>query len=332
MHVYYLICPNSAFLNSNPGVALIAYGCRYLIKQADPSSYFVPVSNINHSAQAWELLLHDADCLVLPGGSLYDPSNVSVYWNDTIWQHIKTAQDRGIPFADLWGYSSYSFPPLSLKQASLDILKQPRTHRILAQQKKAALFVPRDVLTSLIARSAGINSPPLPCCAFWSPDFFGIKPSSRLYNCISVFPIVKDVWFARALMRISQELDEEKPTYLICNTYPEYQWLSSFYPHADNILCIYDPISLLDFYSHVDKMVSARLHAAIPALALGSQVCYLSFDSRSFALDLFGITPFPYLDLRDESVPLNYSTVSAINPPDPAPFIDLFRSKVVSRL
>jgi len=331
MHIYYLICPNSTYLNSNPGVALIAYGCRYLIQQADPEALFIPVSNVYHSAEAWNILLDQADCLILPGGSLYDPSNISVYWNDTIWKHISKAQARAIPFADLWGYSSYPFPSKSIEQSAADILLRPRTQRTLAVQRKANLVITRDALANHIVSTVRSDARSLPCASFWSPDFFNIKPSKPLYNCVSVFPISREKWFADALYNIAHVLSKEKPTFLICNTNPEYQWISQFHPEATNIKCLYDPISLLDFYSMCDKVVSARLHAAIPAFALGCKVIYIAYDSRSLALDLFGIPPVPYTELRHGSIPFNYTSLSDTKTPDPAPFINLFREKIVSR-
>ncbi len=331
MHVYYLICPNDIILNSNPGVALIAYGTRYLIKQADPQAFFIPVSNIKHSQPAWDILFDQAASVVLPGGSLYDPSNISVYWNDTIWKHISAAQDQGIPFADLWGYSSYPFPAKPIKEAAAEILSQPRTTRTLNVQRKAALVITRDALAHHIASTVRSDVQTLPCASFWSPNFFNIKPSKPLYNCVSVFPITRDKWFADALYHIAQHLAKDKPTFLICNTDPEYQWLRSFYPHMPEIKCLYDPSSLLDFYSRCDKIVSARLHAAIPAFALGCKVIYLAFDSRSLALQSFGIPSIPYTDLRHGAIPFNYTSLSDTKPPNPAPFIDLFIDKIVSR-
>lgn len=331
MHIYYLICPNSVGLNYNPGVSLISYGCRYLIQQADPEALFIPVKNTSHSTASWNILFEQADCLVLPGGSLYDPSDISVYWNDTIWDDISSAQALGIPFADLWGYASYPFPIKPIEQSAADILSQPRTHHTLEVQRKAALIVPRDRLAQYIASTVQPDVQSLPCASFWSPDFFNIKPSVRLYNAISVFPISRARWFFDSLCSISRVLEKEKPTFLVCHTNTEYQWLRSFYPEATNIKCIFDPISLLNFYSKCDKVVSTRLHAAIPAFSLGCKVIYISFDSRSFALDLFGIPSVPYTDLRHGAMPFNYTSLSDTKSPDPAPFINLFREKIVSR-
>lgn len=331
MHVYYLICPDSTGLNYNPGVSLIAYGCRYLIQQADPQAFFIPISNIVHSHSAWDLLLNQAHCLVLPGGSLYDPSNISVYWNDTIWQHIAAAQARGIPFADLFGYASDPFPARPIPSAAAAIMLQPRTNRTLSAQRNATLIITRDRLAEHIASSVWPGVQSLPCASFWSPDFFNIQPSTRRYNAVSVFPIVKDRWFAESLFSIAQLLAQDKPTYLICHTNPEYRWLRSFYPDAGNIKCLYDPISLLSFYSVCDKIVSARLHAAIPAFALGCKVIYISFDSRSLALDLFGIPSVSYTDLNYGAIPFCYFSLSDLDPPDPSPFISLFQDKIVSR-
>ncbi|HUU41417.1 MAG TPA: polysaccharide pyruvyl transferase family protein, partial [Desulfatiglandales bacterium] len=240
--------------------------------------------------------------------------------------------DKGIPFADVFGYTSYPFPELSVDTVTALVLKQSRTRRILAEQARAALFTPRDFLTAHIAAKAGVSAAVLPCSSFWSPAFFGIKPATRVYNAISVFPITKDKWFADALMGIAGELSKELPTWLICHTAPEYKWLTSFYPDAANIRCIFDPFSLLDFYSKVDKIVACRLHAAIPAFALGCRLSYISFDSRSFALDQFHVGHILYTDIAGGQPPDYFYSLSKASLPDPAPFIALFKTEVVSKL
>jgi len=107
MHVYYLITPVNFEACSNPGSSLISYGLRYLISMADPHAIFLSVSNTNYLERDWRLLFDQADCLILSGGSLYDPGDISTYWNDSVFEHIATAQSHNIPFADLFGYTSY---------------------------------------------------------------------------------------------------------------------------------------------------------------------------------------------------------------------------------
>jgi len=332
MHVYYLITPVNLESCSNPGSSLISYGLRYLISMPDPHAIFLSVSNTNYLERDWRLLLDQADCLILSGGSLYDPNDISTYWNDFVWEHVSTALSHNIPFADLFGYTSYPFPLLPIDQVIADILSQPRTQRVLAVQRNSTLIVPRDSLTQRIASTVLPDVQALPCSSFWSPDFFNIKPSPPKYNCITVSPIVTDRWFADALFSIYKLLSLELPTYFIFHSHPDYYWFHSLYPELTNYTCLYDPVSLLTFYSMCDKVVSTRLHAAIPAYALGCKVIYFSFDSRSFALEQFGVHSVPYLELKDGFFPKNWEHLSNNIPPDPSTFIDLFRDRIVSRL
>lgn len=332
MHVYYLICPDSITLHHNPGVSLIASGCRYLIGQADPKALFIPVSNLRHKPDEWDILYKNAHCLILPGGSLFDASNISVFWNDGLFKLIASAQARGIPFADLFGYANAPIPLKPFSHLVPTMASQPRNKRVLAVHKNASLVVTRELLSQAISSTVREDTYCLPCSAFFAPKYFNITPGERLYNIVSVFPSTTDKWFADSLMDIAAHLSKEKPTHIICNSLRDYRWFTSFHPNAPGLLCLYDPHSLLELYAHCDKVVSAKLHTAIPALALGCRVIYLSYDSRSLALDLLGIPSIPYTYLATGALPFQYTSLNDTKQPDPSPFIELFRDKVVSRL
>jgi len=331
MHIYYLISPDSITLHHNPGVALISFGTRHLIKQADPEAIFIPISNLRYKPDEWHMLYKHCQCLILAGGSLFDSSDTCVFWNDGVFRLIASAQARGIHFADLFGYANASIPLKPLPSLVSSMASQPRNKRVLSVHKKAALVITREILSQSISLTVRDDVYCLPCSSFFSPNYFGISPGNRLYNIISVFPTTTDKWFAVSLMNIYQHLSKEKPTYFICNSLQDYRWFTSFFPNAPNILCIYDPKSLLDLYSHCDKVVSAKLHTAIPAFSLGCRVIYISYDSRFMALDPFKIPHIPFTELRHLSIPFKYSSRPAIYSPDPEPFINLFREKIVSR-
>ena len=79
------------------------------------------------------------------------------------------------------------------------------------------------------------------------------------------------------------------------------RWVLSVNDNVKDIVCIEDPESLLRFYAGVDRLLSFRLHATIPALSVGVKVCNVYMDSRYLTTDIFGIPSVDFTALQDKS-------------------------------
>lgn len=332
MHKYFLITPQLFASDHDPGVTFITHGCRYLISQADPDALFLPISNIWHSAPDWKLLFDQADCLVLAGSPLYDPSDIQVYWNYDIWKHVDLARSRGIPVVDLWGYSSHPFPLPDLDTMAQTILTTHRTQRLLKIQKHFNMIITRDLCSQLIASSMRQDVSALPCCSFWAHRYFNVSSIERSFNCVTLRHRPGQEWLIEPLHALAHELSKDKPTYLVCHTRHEYWWFKKNFPDPEHLICIYDPKSLLEFYARCDKVISIRLHATIPALSLGCNVINLSVDARSQALDLYDIPSTPYTDLKQGPIDLVFHNLNDRPPPSRDYFIERFKDEIVWRL
>jgi len=212
-----------------------------------------------------------------------------------------------------------------------EILKTRRTQRLLDIQSRFSMIVTRDLCAQLIASSRRQDVDALPCCSFWAHRYFNVARKTSEFNSITLRHEPGHEWLLPPLHSLSQLMAQEKPTFLTCHTRHEYWWAKKHLPKADNLLCIYDPRSLLDFYSRCEHVISIRLHASIPALSLGCNVINLSIDTRSQALDLFNVPSVPYTALKKGPLPLNFSTFNDRPNPPTKHFVDRFREQIVSR-
>jgi len=329
MHKYYLITPTVTSPSFDPGCTFIRWGLRHLIKAADPKAVFLPCSDVNFDSSVWKLLYDQGSCLILAGIPLYMSGNVHCFWDWDIWPLAKAAVAHNIPVVDLFGYSKLSFPSSSPEVMSASLLDESRTHRTLDIQSLFSLIITRDTTSSIIASSAKPGVKALPCSGFWAAQFAGVKPRSREFNAVAIRYKPGDPWFLDPLYRISLDLGAPSRCFMVCHTAAEYWWAKAILPKDANLICLFDPFSLLDFYSRCEHVVSLRLHASIPALSLGCKVCNLSIDTRSDALDLIGVRSVPYTLLKKPPVSLDFQSLSPKAFPSSQPFIDLFQSQVI---
>jgi len=332
MHVYYFITPISTGPGFNPGCSYITFGAKHLISQADPGSLFLDVSILSYSKQEWSILLDQAHCLVFAGNPRYNPSNVHSYWDYDIWDHIKQAQSRGILTADLWGGSAYPLPLKPIDVMATDMLTYDRNKHTLAAQSQLDLVTTRDPCAQLITSTVRHDAQLFPCSSYWASSFLNIAPTHRPYNCVTLRYIEGQPSVVKSLHNLSQVLATEKRTFFLCHAGFEYWWAKTNLPEIRNIICIFDPISLLKFYSMCDKVISMRLHGSIPALSLGCNVINVATDSRCLAFDNFGCSSVPYTALDTLPNRLEFHRLSPPHRPDPKNFLTLFRQKIVSRL
>lgn len=330
MHRYYFLTPLRNAPNIDPGVTFITHGCKYLISQADPDALFFPISNTEYSQADWDLFYDQADALILAGNPLYDPDDIHVYWNYEIWDHVNQAQARGIPIADLWGYSSFPLPAPELKAMAEQLLTNSMTKRVLEIQSRFNMIITRDLCAQLVASSMRQDVDALPCCSYWAHRYFNVSPKTREFNCITIRWREGYQWTLKPLYALSHTLAQETPTFLLCHTAVEYWWAKGQLPEAENLICIFDPRSLLNFYSRCKNVISIRLHGSIPALSLGCNVINISIDTRSQALDLFNIPSIPYTDLKKPHIPLTFHSLEDRPTPPTKYFIDRFKEEISS--
>lgn len=332
MHVYYFITPVTNSPGHNAGCSFITYGCKYLIARADPDSVFLDVSITEHSTQSWDLLLDQAQVVVFAGNPRYNNSNVRSYWDYDIWDHLKRARSKGILVADLFGGSACPLPLKPIEDMTAEILLYERNTRTLSFQRELDMVVTRDALAHSVLSTVRDDAYEFPCSSFWAPSYAGVTAGPRPYNCVVLRYIQDCPGVIESLYSLAQVLSREKKTYFLCHAGFEYWWAKKHLPDIKNLICIFDPLSLLKFYSMCDKVISMRLHGSIPALALGCKVINVATDSRCLAFDYFGLSSLPYTELDFLREPLHFSTFLVSDYAYADKFISLFRDKIVGRL
>jgi hypothetical protein len=325
MHVYYLVSPVETRPGYDPGCTLIRWGLRYLIKKADPDAQFLPLSDVKHDASDWALMYKQATALILSGNPLYLTGTIRCFWDWDIWEHISRALSRGIPVADLYGYAMLPLPESPPQLMAARLLKDPRNKRTLDVQKKFKLIITRDKCSQLIAMEVNPQAISLPCSAFWAARYAGIKPGPKTHSAVTIRYKPGEEWILKPLYQLARDLAAQLPTYIVCHTEPEYHWATKILPKDANLICLYDPFSLLDFYSRCKYLISTRLHATIPALSLGAKVLNLSIDTRSTALDLVDISSLPYTQLKHPNTTYHYRSMEPSQLPRSEAFTNLFR-------
>ena len=331
-HLYYIIAPTTINPWANPGCTYTVHGCKYLISRADPDAIFYDISLAEYEPRDWKLLFDQAHCLIFAGNPRFNLSNHRHYWDYGLWDHIIEARDKGIIVADLWGGSAYPLPLKTSKEMVEDILSYETNQRILDIQSTLAMVTTRDTLAEAVIKTRIPNVITYPCCSLFAPKYLEIQQTQRQYNAVVFRHAARAEPAIHALYKKYLELKKEKRTFFVCHEDWEYWWAKKNLPENHDLICIYQPTSLLEFYAKCDKIISLKLHTSLPAIAMGCQVINIALDSRSLAYD-FITGPSPdYTELYHADTDL-LNEYNTITPPDlQLEFIKQFRHQVVAKI
>lgn len=298
MTIYGLIGTQNRTANINPGCHYITDGIRWLIRRIDPTAQFLPIEMLEDDPAGWDVALSQTDILLLCGNPRFNLDKRGVYWDQDIWRRIVQATDAGIPFIDAWAGAAHPFPLCDDQEMVDAIAAIPKTKMILAHESRAALCIARDRITAQLLEGHNDNTVLLPCSAWYACAEYGVAPAPKDCHCIALRMMPGYPWIIDRALAIQAALERELPTYIVAHLPEDYWWIKAR-RDVPNLLCLPDATSLLRFYARVDKLLSFRIHASIPALSLGTQVCNVSIDSRSLTVGEFGIESIPFTDLSD---------------------------------
>ena len=329
MKTYYFITLTKTAPDLNPGSHLISDGIKHLVRMADPYAILQDVSIFSYNAKHWEAMLSNAAGIFLCGNPRFDPSETPHYWLGDLLEFMRKAQNLGVKTGDLFLGSAYPLPLKSIDIMATELMFSARNINTLAQLSTFDLLITRDAISHTICSAAPGGSHLMTDSTFWAKDYYGVKPGKKLYNCVTVPALNATESVLSALYDISLTLQKKKRTYILCHAMAQYFELKSLYPKADNILLIYNAKSLLEFYSHVDFLVSCRLHGSIPALSLGINVMNIAMDSRSSAFDMFGFKSLPYTSLKKRDQNLTFNRVPVAQHPSATRFILTFKKYIM---
>ncbi len=329
MKTYALLTSPCTGPTLNPGSHLITDGIKALIRFQDPEAIFLEMTLFTHVPLNWDVINARADGIFLCGNPRFELSNNHFFWLTDLLKLMLSARGRGVKIGDLFLGAAYPLPLTNLDDMKTDLLKFPRNRETLSLLSEFDLVVTRDALSQRICKGVVKYCCQLPDSTFWARYLWGIVPEEKKYNCVTFTRLHCTDWLLKQLYTTSLKLAEERETYFLCTCWEEYRIALSVIPEPKNILLIYDPESLLRFYSKVDKLVSCRLHSSIPALSLGAKVVNIAMDSRSQAFDAFGFESVPFTELADGMSEAVMNFICAGDIPTPKPFTDLFVESIL---
>jgi len=332
MRKYYLLTVTQTGPDLNPGSHYITHGIRHLIRLADPGALCFEASLFSYHEKHWQVMFDQADAIFLCGNPRYDRSNQPHFWVSEIWQHFAKARTLGILTGDLFAGSASPLPLDSPAEDAKRLMSYARNKTTAAEQGKLHILVTRDPVAQLIAGSSHKDALLAPCSTWWAKDWLGIAPRKKTHNAIVIPALHSSGPLIRAMADLAKEINNNLPTFLVAHCANEFALLNDILPQAPRKICLSDPASLLAFYAGCSHVISARLHATIPALSLGAFVCPIAVDGRSLSLLPFGVSSIPFPRLLSGNYQLNFFAGFNLIPPDPEVFVNHFQNKIISKL
>lgn len=284
-----LVAPGAAGPLANPGCDQITAGIRYLVRRAVPDVAFIHVEMLRDVPDHWRAAA-TCDAAILCGNPRFTLSR-SCYWECDIWHRLAGLQMAGIRVIDGWGGATHGHAPdVSFEAMARTILELPRTAHYLRVAGGMRARIVRDALMQRIYAMAGIESMLLPCSSWWAAAEHGTTPGTRDYNAVLINGSDAE-WLPGVVRAMIEQTSDDLPTRVIASTWGDYEWAQR---HRIPVALIPDAESLLRVYARCRRVASMRLHASIPAASVGAEVGSISIDSRTLALDPYGLPAIPF--------------------------------------
>lgn len=292
----YFIIGDPNTQNPNPGDSFAKDGAKHLITLAEYNvPIFYDVNAFTRDEAVWDLVLREADYLIIGGRPRLGEIEVKTYCDYFFWEDIASAKEKGITTADLWAGSG--FREWDVERILGHCKSNPTVSQVVQYETILDYVVTRDRISRDLIGQKTDRVVLLPCSSYWAGDWHHVAPKEKVVNAISLRPLPGNEWILEKLVKWQVELFKDKPTFFIAHQVQDHKWFVDHFGPSEYLLCIYDPRSLLEFYSRVDKLVSLRVHGSIPALSFGARVFHIATDSRSYALEEFGVDSTFYADL-----------------------------------
>lgn len=283
-----LICPGETGCDDNPGCAIITAGIRWLLSQAFPDAVIVRVEMMRDVEGHWRAAA-TCDAAILCGNPRITLSE-DAWWEDGILDRLVTLQAAGAKVVDGWAGSCIGSVD-TIEGAAEQLLNHPRNRRNVERLAKLSGVIARDPLMQAVCERSGVNSVLLPCSSWWAARHYGVRAAAEKTTDIVV-------------LGPNMPLDGfvvESGFKIIAPTLGDYDAAIRAGVEAE---LVSDPHSLLVVLSRARRVLSGRIHCAIPAASLGASVCVASIDSRALTCAPFGIGVIRAGELRQTSGPI----------------------------
>jgi hypothetical protein len=273
---------------------MITTGIRELVKRVVPEASFTPINMQAHDL-SWSAAA-TCDRIIICGNPRFTMSTGNEFWENGMWDLLLDLQRDGRRVIDGWAGSAFpynEYAPTSAEMAKA-IAAFPGRQKRLEQAAQLHGRITRDSTMQLLYENAGAPATLLPCSSWWARDAYGTEGTQAFYDAIVVYQLRGHEWMPEALARVQFLMTQDLPVKIIATTWPDYLWAQE---HGFDVELFADVESLLEFFAFSRRVLSFRLHAAIPAASLGCEVAAVSIDSRTDACLPFGIPVVRFTEL-----------------------------------
>lgn len=263
--------------NSNPGDMLLGDGIRYLLKQAYGDFITVDCSCFGQDEDMLEFIGDYCDLAIIAGRPRLNP-DCKDYQIFGFWKDIQILKEKGVKIFDLWGGSGFGCDYMNIAQY-LNITSPILKQEVQYEKDIPDLIICRDEVMSEYLIKYGVDSKKVfqfPCSSYWAKDYYGVTSKEKDIDLVITHrKLPSNEWILNHFPKDAYHLGHNKN---------EYYWVDGKF----DMQIVNNTRELLEVYSRAKKVVSLRLHGAIPALSFGAEVLYLGMDSRRYVLKSFG--------------------------------------------
>ncbi len=312
MHKSLPIITTTTRHRNNPGDTYIGTGLQWLIEQVtgrDTPWYIV--SKFTPSEFVRELPeMKRAGVAIYAGTPQYNKFSDWKFWyDDELWR--KHINPNKIPVAVFAGGAGHPKPDITPERFAKECARDRMTRKIMrARTKHAVCFTVRDEHSHAFLDRLEIENHLLPCSATFAGKFYRVAPDpvSKRVAVVSAKPTfvqgVEPQAVIDRFLGIARTLKEGgyRPV-MVCHNAAGYAAYRDLLPH-DEVFYSNDYHALLKFYGSCEGIVSARLHATLPAFGIGgvNRLVNISIDVRGNAVDQLGIPNVSYARATPETV------------------------------
>ena len=306
MHRSLPIITTTTRSRNNPGDTYIGVGLQWLVEQVTGSDTPWFLVNKFDREQFAEAIpeMQRAGIALYAGTPQYNRFSDWKFWyDDELWRkHINPA---GVPVAVFAGGAGHPHADISPAKFARELSEDRKTRKIMKQRAKNALcFTVRDPHSAAFLERMEIEHHYLPCSATFSGHYYRVTPRVQKGRVaiVSAKPTFvhgespEDV-IARFLSIHEAVREEGFSPVMVCHNVQGYMAYRDLLPQQE-VFYSNDYHPLLKFYATCEGIVSARLHATLPAFGIGSvtRLVNISIDVRGNAVEALGLPNLRYGD------------------------------------
>lgn len=284
---------------------MITAGIRALLAEAVGAVDFVVCDMLHDNPAHWGAAA-TCQAVVICGNPRFTLSE-DAWWEVGIWDRLLQLQACGIKVIDGWSGSAYAIDAeRPIDEMAAHIANTERSQKYLAMARAITGRITRDPLMQRIYELADTSSVLLPCSSWWAPlDIAHKLAPTRSRNAVSLLNLPGRPDVGQAIRQLALTM---QPVDYLASTWEDYIWAlgEGFY----NVQLVNDAATLLARYSSYQNLLAFRIHAAIPAAAMGCRVHTIGIDTRAAACGLFGI-PVTSLQEFVDGKPIDFPLATA---------------------